>query len=51
MTVAASLAGIPAMSVPAGTSKDGLPIGVQLMAQRKQDALLLSLAKSMEGKS
>lgn len=48
MTVPASLAGIPAISVPAGHSKAGLPIGVQLMANRKDDAKLLALAKSME---
>lgn len=48
MTVPASLAGIPAISVPAGTSKDGLPIGVQLMAAVKGDALLLAVAKQLE---
>ncbi|MBC7764629.1 Asp-tRNA(Asn)/Glu-tRNA(Gln) amidotransferase subunit GatA, partial [Microbacteriaceae bacterium] len=47
MTVGVSLAGLPALSVPAGDS-DGLPVGVQLIAQRKNDALLFSLAKSME---
>jgi aspartyl-tRNA(Asn)/glutamyl-tRNA(Gln) amidotransferase subunit A len=50
MTVPASLAGIPAISVPAGRSKSGLPIGVQLMAKRREDAALLALAKSMEDK-
>ena len=48
MTVSASLAGIPAVSVPAGKSADGLPIGVQLMAPHRSDALLLSLAKQTE---
>ncbi len=48
MTVPASLAGIPALSVPAGATEDGLPIGVQLTGQRKSDASLLALAKSME---
>ncbi len=50
MTVPASLAGLPAISVPAGTSTAGLPIGVQLMGQRRSDAMLLSLAESMEQK-
>lgn len=48
MNVPASLAGIPAMNVPAGTSPEGLPIGVQLMAQRQKDAMMLGFAKSME---
>jgi aspartyl-tRNA(Asn)/glutamyl-tRNA(Gln) amidotransferase subunit A len=48
MTVAPSLAGIPAISVPAGTNETGLPIGVQLMGPRKSDAALLALARSME---
>lgn len=48
MTVPASLAGLPALSVPAGKSSEGLPIGVQLMGQRKSDATLFALAKDME---
>ena len=45
MTVPASLAGLPAISVPAGMSSDGLPIGVQLIGSARSDALLLALAK------
>jgi aspartyl-tRNA(Asn)/glutamyl-tRNA(Gln) amidotransferase subunit A len=48
MTVPASLAGIPAISVPAGSTDNGLPIGVQIMGPRRSDAQLLSLAGSME---
>lgn len=48
MTVPASLAGLPALSVPAGTSKSGLPIGVQFTGWRRDDARLLALAKSLE---
>lgn len=48
MTVPASLAGLPAVSVPAGLAKNGLPIGAQLIGPRKTDAKLLALAKSME---
>ncbi len=48
MTVPASLAGLPAISVPVGKSSNGLPIGVQLVGQRRSDADLLALAKSME---
>jgi aspartyl-tRNA(Asn)/glutamyl-tRNA(Gln) amidotransferase subunit A len=49
MTVPASLAGIPAISVPAGVSDAGLPIGVQLMGKAKDDSLLLAIAKQTEG--
>lgn len=48
MTVPASLAGLPAISVPAGKTDSGLPVGVQLIGQRRSDAQLLALAKSME---
>jgi aspartyl-tRNA(Asn)/glutamyl-tRNA(Gln) amidotransferase subunit A len=48
MTVPASLAGLPAISVPAGTSSTGLPIGIQLIGPSRSDAKLLALARSME---
>lgn len=48
MTVPPSLAGLPALSVPAGTNGDGLPVGVQLIGQQKYDATLLALAESLE---
>ncbi len=48
MTVSTSLAGLPAISVPAGVSKSGLPIGVQLMGPKRSDATLLALARSLE---
>jgi aspartyl-tRNA(Asn)/glutamyl-tRNA(Gln) amidotransferase subunit A len=48
MTVPASLAGMPALSVPAGVTNDGLPVGVQLIGSRQTDARLLALAKQLE---
>ncbi|WP_220728663.1 Asp-tRNA(Asn)/Glu-tRNA(Gln) amidotransferase subunit GatA [Apilactobacillus xinyiensis] len=33
LTIPANMAGIPGMSVPAGFSKDGMPIGMQLLAR------------------
>lgn len=50
MTVPASLAGLPAISVPAGASASGLPVGVQLIGRQRDDALLLALAAQMEAK-
>jgi amidase len=43
-----NLVGFPAASVPAGTSADGLPIGVQLAAAPGGEALLLSLVRQLE---
>ena len=43
-TVSANLAGIPGISVPAGTSAEGLPIGVQFMARQWQEGTLLKAA-------
>lgn len=48
MTVPASLAGLPALSVPAGVSESGLPIGVQLIGAQRGDELLLELARTLE---
>ena len=48
MSVLANLAGLPAIAIPAGESKSGLPIGVQLIGPRKSDQVLLSIAKSVE---
>ena len=41
--------GCPAISVPAGQTADGLPIGVQLVAPFGADARLLGTARSVEG--
>ena len=48
MSVPPSMAGLPAIAVPAGSSKSGLPIGVQLVGPRKSDQILLNMAKSIE---
>jgi aspartyl-tRNA(Asn)/glutamyl-tRNA(Gln) amidotransferase subunit A len=43
-TISANLAGIPAMSIPCGQSKDNLPIGLQLMGKHFDEATLLNVA-------
>ena len=47
-TVSANIAGLPALSLPAGKGQDGLPIGAGLMAGRFQDHFLLSAAAALE---
>lgn len=44
-TVSANLAGIPAVSLPAGKTSDGLPIGLQLQAPYGADVRLLQYAR------
>ena len=51
LTVPANLVGCPAISIPFGSTPEGLPIGVQLMTWREQDAKLLALARELEGKA
>ncbi|VDP45616.1 unnamed protein product [Heligmosomoides polygyrus] len=44
-TQPANLAGVPAISVPCGSSSDKLPIGVQLMGNLLQDRLVCDVAQ------
>jgi amidase len=43
-----NMAGVPAMSVPLGMSRTGLPIGIHFSASLDEDALLLGLAYQLE---
>lgn len=47
-TVAMNLAGIPAVSVPAGLAANGLPLGVQVVGRMFDDMCVLQLAKTIE---
>lgn len=47
-TVPASGAGLPGISLPAGLTKAGLPIGVELDGARNHDQELLALALQVE---
>lgn len=47
-TIGANLAGIPALSVPAGFDKDGMPIGLQIMSPQLTEAKLFNIAYKFE---
>jgi len=47
-TVTANLAGVPAMSVPAGLDETGLPLGLQLIGRHLDEGTLFSLAGAIE---
>lgn len=47
-TISANLAGVPAISLPCGLSKDGLPIGLQLTAAPFEEEKLLRAARMFE---
>ncbi len=47
-TITANLAGIPAMSLPVGLDKSGMPIGIQLQADCLQESKLFNAAFKME---
>ncbi len=49
MTIPASLAGVPAISVPAAQrSASGLPMGLQLIGRRLHERELLVIARALE---
>lgn len=43
-----TLLGLPAMSIPFAKGENGLPLGVQLIARRNHEALLLATAEAVE---
>jgi aspartyl-tRNA(Asn)/glutamyl-tRNA(Gln) amidotransferase subunit A len=47
-TVTINLAGLPAISVPCGFSKDGLPIGLQIICKPFDEQTLLKIAFALE---
>ena len=47
-TIPASLAGLPAVSIPAGRDAAGLPWGLQLIAPPRAEAALLRAARLLE---
>ena len=47
MSVTANLAGLPALAVPAGMTKAGLPIGLQILGPMKSDKNLIEFSKEL----
>lgn len=47
-TVPASLAGVPGVSVPAGLSKEGLPLGLQIIARAFDEETMFAVAAAVE---
>jgi aspartyl-tRNA(Asn)/glutamyl-tRNA(Gln) amidotransferase subunit A len=47
-TISANLAGVPALSVPCGFSRAGLPVGMQLVAAPFREELLLQVTHAYE---
>ena len=50
-TLPASLAGIPAMSVPCAPTRSGLPVGLHVMAKPLDETTMLSVAAAWEARS
>ncbi len=49
--VPASLAGLPAMSVPCGVNKDGLPLGLQIVGKAFDEQGVLNAGLAIEGRA
>lgn len=47
-TIPANLAGLPAASVPNGVDEIGLPTGIQVVANQREDALLYAVCSAIE---
>jgi aspartyl-tRNA(Asn)/glutamyl-tRNA(Gln) amidotransferase subunit A len=47
-TVPASLAGLPGISVPAGLSSEGLPLGLQVLGKAFDEATVLRVGRALE---
>jgi aspartyl-tRNA(Asn)/glutamyl-tRNA(Gln) amidotransferase subunit A len=47
-TITGSLAGVPCMSVPCGTTADGLPVGMQILTRHFDEPGMFRLASALE---
>lgn len=51
LTISANLAAIPGISVPAGKTGSGLPVGIQIMGNHFEEKKILNIAKAVEAVS
>ena len=47
MSVSLNLAGVPGLAIPAGETKKGLPIGLQIVGPRRSDKQLIEFSKEL----
>jgi aspartyl-tRNA(Asn)/glutamyl-tRNA(Gln) amidotransferase subunit A len=47
-TVTASLAGICGVTVPCGATRDGLPVGMQVLARHMNESAAFRVARAVE---
>ena len=48
LTYAFSVLGLPAISIPCGFTKNGLPVGLQIVGKRRGEAAVLRAAAAFE---
>ncbi len=48
LTYAITLTGLPALSIPCGFTRGGLPVGLQIVGRRRQEAAVLRAAAAFE---
>jgi aspartyl-tRNA(Asn)/glutamyl-tRNA(Gln) amidotransferase subunit A len=47
-TISVNLAGVPALSIPCGFSKEGLPIGLQIIGRHREEERIIQAAYAFE---